>query len=293
MSAQSSRADVLITARELERIMTAGRQVVLLDVRWSLAEPNGHQYYLAGHLPGARYVDLDGELAGTASAAAGRHPLPSVAQLQHAARGWGIDEGATVVVYDDSAGTAAARAWWLLRWAGVADVRILDGGLAAWRRIGAPLEEGEVPVPPGTVTLSEGHMPVVDADGAAEAGRAGSLWDARAHQRYTGEQEPIDARAGHIPGAHSAPTGENLDDDDHFLPAEALESRCANLGMTANRSAVVYCGSGVTATHQIAAMASIGLPAGLYPGSFSQWSADQSRAVATGPEAGGTGPGQS
>lgn len=282
MNAQS-RATVLITARELERTMTAGHEVVLLDVRWSLAEPDGHRFYLDGHIPGARYVDLDRDLAAPASATAGRHPLPSLEDLQQAARRWGINDGDTVVVYDDSAGTAAARAWWLLRWAGVDEVRILDGGLAAWNRIGAPLEDGEVSVAPGTVTLTAGNLPVVDADGAAAAGRAGTLLDARAHERYTGEHEPIDPRAGHIPGARSAPTAENLDADGHFLPTDDLRERYRTLGVDAH-DAVVYCGSGVTAAHQVAAMSSLGLTAHLYPGSFSQWSADEDRPVTTGPE---------
>ena len=153
----TSRAEVLVTARELERIMTAGHEVVLLDVRWSLAEPDGHPYYAAGHIPGARYVDLDGDLAGRPSPAAGRHPLPTVDHLQQAARRWGINDGDTVIVYDDSAGTAAARAWWLLRWAGVAEVRILDGGLAAWNRIGAPLEDGDVAVVTDLGEVGEGR----------------------------------------------------------------------------------------------------------------------------------------
>src|SRR5699024_7991897 len=139
-------------------------------------------------------------------------------------------------------------------------------------------------VAPGTVTLTDGHMPVVDADGAAAAGRAGTLLDARAYERYTGEHEPIDPRAGHIPGARSAPTSENLDADGHFLPAEELGRRFRHLGVPEDDHAVVYCGSGVTAAHQVAAMSSLGLNAGLYPGSFSQWSADAHRPVATSPE---------
>ena len=131
MDTEDSRGTVLISPAELQDLMAQRDQLVLLDVRWSLAEPDGHKYYVAGHIPGAQFVDLDADLAGPATPETGRHPLPDLPHLQQAARGWGIDDGDTVVVYDDAGGTSAARAWWLLRWAGVADVRILDGGLAA------------------------------------------------------------------------------------------------------------------------------------------------------------------
>jgi len=297
-----TRGSVLITAEELRDLLAAGTPV-LLDVRWSLAEPDGHRLYVAGHIPGAQFVDLDADLAGPPTAADGRHPMPSMDQLQAAAHRWGIDEGATVVVYDDSGGTAAARAWWLLRWGGLTDVRILDGGLAAWSAIGGILEDGEVSVAPGTVQLGAGHMPVADADeagrvgagrvgaGRAEAGtsgqaqKAGVLLDARATERYTGAEEPVDARAGHIPGAVSAPTSENLDGAARFRPAAELRERYTRLGVAADADVVVYCGSGVTAAHEVAALESIGVRARLYPGSFSQWAADEARPVATGLEA--------
>lgn len=290
MDTEDSRAAVLISPAELQDQMTRGERVVLLDVRWSLAEPNGHKYYVAGHIPGAQFVDLDADLAAPPTPAAGRHPLPDTARLQQAARGWGIDDGDTVVVYDDAGGTSAARAWWLLRWGGVDDVRILDGGLAGWSELGGILEDGDVAVAPGNVTLVDGNMPVADADEAARVGQAGVLLDARAPERYTGDTEPVDVRAGHIPGAVNAPASENLDAAGaRFRSTDELRQQYAEMGVAPDSEVVVYCGSGVTAAHEVAALESIGVRARLYPGSFSQWAADGSRPVATGLAGAGSG----
>ncbi|MGY1591397.1 sulfurtransferase [Geodermatophilus sp. SYSU D00708] len=281
-----TRTPVLVAVEELLR--RRGR-VVLLDVRWALGydAARSRAEYLTGHLPGAVLVDLDAELAGPPSAAAGRHPLPSVQRLQSAARRWGIRDGDPVVAYDDSGGLAAARAWWLLRWGGLADVRLLDGGLAAWRRAGGPLETGDVVPAPGDVTLTPGGMPVLTIDEAAALpGAGGVLLDARAGERYRGETEPVDPRAGHVPGAVSAPTTGNLADDGTFLPAAVLGERFAGLGAVPGRAVGAYCGSGVTAAHEVAALAVAGLDAALWPGSWSQWSADPDRPAATGPDAG-------
>ncbi|MGY1624364.1 sulfurtransferase [Geodermatophilus sp. SYSU D00965] len=281
-----TRTPVLVAAEELLR--RQGR-VILLDVRWALGydAARSRAEYLTGHLPGAVLVDLDAELAGPPSAAAGRHPLPSVQRLQSAARRWGIRDGDPVVAYDDSGGLAAARAWWLLRWGGLADVRLLDGGLAAWRRAGGPLETGEVVPAPGDVTLTPGGMPVLTIDEAAALpGAGGVLLDARAGERYRGETEPVDPRAGHVPGAVSAPTSGNLADDGTFLPAAVLGERFAGLGAVPGRAVGAYCGSGVTAAHEVAALAVAGLDAALWPGSWSQWSADPDRPAATGSDAG-------
>jgi thiosulfate/3-mercaptopyruvate sulfurtransferase len=275
---------VLVGAAEL---LAASERPVLLDVRWALGDDRGHEHYLDGHLPGAVFVDLETELADPPSASAGRHPLPSLQRLHAAARRWGIDDGDPVVAYDASGGTAAARAWWLLRWAGVADVRLLDGGLAAWQRAGGPLETGEVVPPPGQVTLTGGGMPVLDADAAAALPRTGGvLLDARAGERYRGETEPVDPRAGHVPGAVSAPTTENLAPDGTFLPVAVLNERFAGLGAGPGATVGVYCGSGVTAAHEVAALAAAGIEAALWPGSWSQWSNDPARPAAAGPEPG-------
>jgi thiosulfate/3-mercaptopyruvate sulfurtransferase len=256
--------------------------VRLLDVRWRLGAPDGRPAHAAGHVPGAVYVDLEAALAGRPGPRDGRHPLPDRAALQDAVRSWGIDDGDTVVVYDDAGNLAAARAWWLLRDAGLADVRLLDGGLAAWTAAGHPLETGAVTPEPGTATLSHGGLPVIDIDGAAGWPAHGVLLDARAGERYRGEVEPVDPRAGHIPGAVSAPTGDNLAADGTFLPADELRERFAGLGVRPGDEVAVYCGSGVTAAHTIAALRIAGIDAALYPGSWSQWSAHPGRPVATG-----------
>ncbi|MDG4830790.1 sulfurtransferase [Solwaraspora sp. WMMD1047] len=273
--------DVLITVDELAAALGSGRRPVLLDVRWRLGDPDGRRHHLAGHLPGAVYVDLDTELSDPPTARDGRHPLPDVARLQAAARRWGISDGTDVVAYDDTGNLAAARAWWLLTWAGVTGVRLLDGGYRAWRDGGGAVEQGDVQPAPGTVTLRPGALPVVDADGAARTATHGVLLDARAAERYRGDQEPVDPRAGHIPGAVSAPTTDNLTPDGRFRPAAELAERFARLGAGGGPVAV-YCGSGVTASHQIAALRIAGLPAALYPGSWSQWSNEPGRPVATG-----------
>lgn len=273
-------ATVLVSAEEL---LAAGERPVLLDVRWALGDDRGAEKYQAGHLPGAVYVDLEAELADPPDPALGRHPLPSVQRLQAAARRWGITAGRPVVAYDDAGGLAAARAWWLLRWAGLSDVRLLDGGLAAWVRAGGDLEFGNVVPSPGDIVLTGGALPVVEADGAAALpGRGGVLLDARAAERYRGEVEPVDPRAGHVPGATSAPTTANLDADGRFLPAEDLAARFAALGVRPGGDVAVYCGSGVTAAHEVAALAVAGVDAALWPGSWSQWSSDPARPVATG-----------
>jgi thiosulfate/3-mercaptopyruvate sulfurtransferase len=276
----SSRHDVLVDAVTLAAALASDEPPVLLDVRWALGRTDGHEQYLAGHLPGAVFVDLDGELAAPPSAAAGRHPLPDVAALEAAARRWGVREDRAVVAYDASGGTSAARAWWLLRWAGVRDVRLLDGGIDAWTAAGLALEAGAVIAEPGDVVVRPGGMPTIDADDAA--GWDGPLLDARAEERFTGEVEPVDPKAGHIPGAVAAPTAGNLGDDGTFLATDALRDRFRALGAAAGAPVAVYCGSGVTAAHEIAALAAVGVEAALYPGSWSQWSNDPSRPVATG-----------
>lgn len=263
---------VLITAGELHD------DLALLDVRWQLGGPPGIEDYCAGHIPGAVFVDLDTELAAPPSPERGRHPLPDIADLQAAARRWGIREGQTVVAYDATGNLAAARAWWLLRWAGIGDVRLLDGGLAAWE---GELATGDEHAAPGDVTLGPGHLPTIELDEVAAFARRATLLDARAGERFRGIVEPVDPRAGHIPGAVSAPTTENLAADGRFRPAAELRERFERLGVTGEVG--VYCGSGVTAAHELAALAIAGYEnAALYPGSFSQWSNRPELPVATG-----------
>jgi thiosulfate/3-mercaptopyruvate sulfurtransferase len=259
-----------------------GGAPVLLDVRWELGRSDGRERYEAGHLPGAVYVDLETELAASPSPAEGRHPLPSAAEFQQVARQWGVSRDSRVVVYDAVGGTSAARAWWLLRWFGHPSVHLLDGGLTAWVRAGYPVETGATQRAPGDVVVHPGRMPVLDADDAADLPDDGVLLDARAAERFRGEVEPVDPQAGHIPGARSAPTVGNLADDGTFRPAAELAERFAALGVRDDRPVGVYCGSGVTAAHQVAALATLGVDAALYPGSWSQWSNDPGRPVAVG-----------
>ncbi|WP_327406057.1 sulfurtransferase [Streptomyces sp. NBC_01288] len=274
---------VTTTVAELAELLGSEQPPVLLDVRWALGDPHGRDHYADGHIPGAVYVDLDTELAAPASPEGGRHPLPDLTRLQESARRWGIGAGRAVVVHDDLGNTAAARAWWLLRYAGVTEVTLLDGALGAWRAAGLPLESGTPADPtPGDVVLRAGALPITDADGAAELAVSGLLLDARAGERYRGEVEPVDPRAGHIPGAVSAPTGENLAADGTFLAPESLRKRFEERGAGDAARIGVYCGSGVTAAHQIAALEIAGFEATLFPGSWSAWSADPARPAATG-----------
>lgn len=279
---------ILITADELTgtavgEVLPGGGPLRILDVRWRLDQPDGRPDFLAGHIPGAQYVDLDTQLARHGEPRDGRHPIPPVRQLQQDARGWGIDPGDTVVVYDNLKSLSAARAWWLLRDAGIADVRLLDGALTAWTAAGLPLETGEAPVPaPGSISLQYGALPALTVAEAAAFPASGVLLDARAGERYRGEVEPIDPRAGHIPGARSAPTTENVDADGRFLPPEQLRARFAALGIHPGTAVASYCGSGVTAAHEIVALALAGFDAALFAGSWSQWANHPELPVAVG-----------
>lgn len=292
---------------------------VLLDVRWQLGGPPGIDSYRAGHLPGAAFLDLDSDLADPPGAG-GRHPLPSAARFQAAMRRAGVRAGVPVVAYDDAAGTVAARAWWLLRYFGHQQVAVLDGGFPGWAAAGQPVATGESPaVPPGNFTAAAGGMPVLDAAGAAIVARSGILLDARAADRYRGDVEPVDRAAGHIPGAVSAPTAQNVAADGRLRTPGQLRARFAALGVPVGAGGAfgakgafgikgaegireakeargaqargdgqeplvgAYCGSGVTAAHEVLALELAGIPAALYVGSWSGWVADPGRPVATGP----------
>ncbi|OXM48760.1 sulfurtransferase [Amycolatopsis alba] len=275
----------MITTSELAAQLSGPESArsVVLDVRWRLAGPPGADSYREAHLPGAVYVDLDTALAGEPGDG-GRHPLPEAGTLQQHLRAAGVRAGHPVVVYDDSDGSVAARAWWLLRWAGHTEVAVLDGGFAAWAEEERPLT-GEVPSPPeGDIVVEPGGMPVLDAAGAATLARDGLLFDARAKPRYAGETEPIDPRAGHIPGAVNAPFSGHLAEDGRWRDASELAERFEGLGVTPETPVGVYCGSGVTASSVVLALEVSGHPApvALYTGSWSHWSRDPERPVATG-----------
>lgn len=262
---------------------SANRRPVLLDVRWRLVGPPGRADYDRDHLPGAVFVDLDTDLAAPPGPA-GRHPLPDPAALQAVLRAAGINAEDTVVVYDHGDGSIAARAWWLLRWAGHDDVAVLDGGYAAWAAEGKPVT-ADVPSPAsGDIVVRPGHMPVLDADQAADLAKSGVLLDARAPERYRGDVEPIDPRAGHVPGARNAPFAGHVDPDGHWRTPAELADRFAELGVRPDDPVGAYCGSGVTAASVVLALEVSGRSdsAALYVGSWSNWSADPARPVATG-----------
>ena len=252
------------------------------DTRWSLAGPPGRELYDAGHLPGAVFLDADRELASPGEGP-GRHPVPSGARLAAILGQRGIGDEHVVVAYDDAGGSIAARLWWLFRHFGH-DGRcaVLDGGLQAWTNAGLPLSTDRPDHPPATWTPSEPRDDLVDTATVAGGGDA-LLVDARAPERYRGEIEPVDPRPGHIPGAVSFPWATNLDEHGRFMPPDELRVRYTELGAT-DRPVIAYCGSSLTATHDLLAMELAGIRGGrLYEGSWSHWSSDPSRPAATGP----------
>ena len=266
----------LITVTELR---ARPGEVTLLDVRYRMGGgPTGPREYAAGHLPGAAYVDMDTELA-AAPGAGGRHPLPPTAIFQAAMRRAGVRGDTPVVVYDDWQSLAAGRCWWLLRYHGHPDVRILDGGLSAWLAEGGATEAGMASPTAGDFTAEPGGMPVVEADRVPDVA---VLVDARAPERYRGETEPIDPVAGRIPGAVNVPTGSNVTEDGRFRAADELRELYAAVGAVEGADVAAYCGSGVTAIHDIVAMEIAGVRAALYPGSFSGWITSPDRPVETG-----------
>lgn len=291
----------LITAAEFAEILALAppARPVVLDVRYpGIGLPDdGRDQYLAGHVPGAAYVSLDDALAAPhVPGVTGRHPLPEAAVLQAAMRAAGVSAARPVVVYDDWHSIAAARAWWLLRWAGHDDVRVLDGGWRAWRAGGGDVETGEIRPEPGDLVVEPGGRAVVDAEGAERIAATGVLLDARPANRYRGEDETIDPVAGHIPGARSLPALGLMADDGRFLPAERLAERFGAVGVRGDaggrddeglggvRGVGIYCGSGLQACHVALAAAACGAAAdpAVYAGSWSEWITDPTRPVARG-----------
>lgn len=265
-----------------EQLAAEIEDVVVLDVRWALSTANtpaGRADYDAGHVPGAFFVDLDTELAGPAGDG-GRHPLPAPEVVQALVRRAGITEHSRVVVLDARESYAAARAWWVLRWAGVPDVRVLDGGHAAWVAAGLPVSTEAPADRHGDMVVRPGSLPTLDAEAAAALAHEGLLLDVRAPERYAGETEPIDPVAGHVPGAVNSPTAAWLTADGTFRGDLAEHWAAVRAGH--DGPVGVYCGSGVTAAHHLLALAELGVDATLYPGSWSEWIRDPARPVATG-----------
>ncbi|WP_457207071.1 sulfurtransferase [Nocardioides sp. P5_C9_2] len=269
----------LISADELR---DAHPGVIVLDVRYRLGGPPGLAEHAAGHVPGAAYVDLETELSDPPSDPVddrGRHPLPTSERLIDAMQRAGVDLGSSVVVYDDWQGRAAARAWWLLRHHGHRDVRVLDGGWTAWVAAGGEVETGAVAPERGDFHGSPGSMPVVSADDLAAVP---VVVDARAEERFRGDVEPVDPVAGRVPGAVSVDTGRNLDNHGHFRAVSELRALYDGVGATAGTEVAAYCGSGVTATHDILALELVGIRAALFASSWSGWVADPDRPVERG-----------
>jgi thiosulfate/3-mercaptopyruvate sulfurtransferase len=272
----------LVSTTDLAALLAGPHPPVLLDIRWRLGGPPGRQDYAEGHVPGAVYLDLDTDLAAEPGAG-GRHPLPEPAALQRVLRAAGVRADTPVVAYDADNGSIAARAWWVLRWAGHAEVAVLDGGYQAWLAEGRPVTTG-VPTPePGDVEVHPGQLPVLGADEAAELARTGVLLDARAPERFRGDVEPVDPRAGHIPGARNAPFSAHTNENGRWRSPTELAGHFADLGVLPGQPVGAYCGSGVTAASVVLALEVAGTPAAaLYAGSWSHWCTDPDRPVATG-----------
>ncbi len=258
---------------------TAEGPIVVCDVRFHLADVHqGRREYDLDHLPGARFVDLHTELAG--GPGGGRHPLPPVHDFVALLGRLGITPATLVVAYDSAGGATASRLWWMLRSIGHGQVAVLDGGFPAWVAAGHPTTADAPHVLPTTYPSAESWTGIVTADDLAEGSALGAtLIDSRAPERYRGDHEPIDAQAGHIPGAINRFHGENLRPDGTHLDLPHLVARFAGVG----ERPIVYCGSGVTACHNLLALSLVGVnQARLYPGSWSEWSSDPGRPIATG-----------
>lgn len=274
-------ASPLISAVDLKDAMRTATSPLVLDVRWALGVGADREAFNQAHIPGAQFVDLDHDLSGPPGSN-GRHPLPSSETFVKAMQRVGVNNTSLVVCYDERDGAAASRAWWLLRYYGHENVQVLDGGLAAWKEAGFILHDTSIYRYPGNFSGAPGAMGVIEVDAVLDYTDSGTLLDARATERFSGEVEPIDPVAGHIPGARNAPTTDNLEETGQFLSQEALTERFQGLGLTPESQVGVYCGSGITAAHEVLALEIAGIKADLYPGSWSEWCADSSRPVATG-----------
>lgn len=262
-------AKVFISPERAQELIASESPVHVLDVRWALGRDDGLERYEQAHLPGAVYVDLEASLAApNLPATAGRHPLPDEEEFTKSMQLWGLNPDETVIVYDDVNSLSAARAWWLLKHAGHEQTYILDGGFQAWQKLGGLVQAGAVIPQHGTAEAKFGHMPVTELD---EVEQTPLLLDARAPERFSGKTEPVDPRAGHIPGALNLPAA-SLVQDERAAPPEYLEQQLKDLGFGSDDRTAVYCGSGVTASYVIAVAAQAGHKLSLYPGSFSQWS---------------------
>lgn len=276
--ARRLRAQVLITAPDLAAALGDGRTVVLAIGNAEYGMTPGPPF-----IPGALPVDMPAAFAGRRGGTRGNRPLPELADLQARARSWGLRADSRVVLYDHDRLLQAARGWWTLRWAGLTEVRLLDGGFAGWRRAGLPVTDAPGSPEPGDVTLSPGHMPVLDADGAAAWARDRLLLDTRVRVNYIGgETGPGELPRGHIPHSVSAPTIDTLTEAGPFADPATLRRLFDALGALEPGQVATTCGAGVSAAHTAAALASIGIIPPMFVGSWSAWAADPSRPVVIG-----------
>ncbi len=273
----------LIDAAELHASLQRPDGPALLDARWTLGGPPGLEDYRRGHIPGAVFVDLDAELS-AAPGPGGRHPLPDADAFTADMRAAGVSGDRAVVVYDEANSMAAARAWWVLRYFGHPQVSVLDGGITAWTQAGYELEAATPRPQAGDFSAVPGGMPLLDAEGAAALARTGVLLDARAPERFAGDEEPVDPVGGHIPHARNRPSADNVGADGRFLEIAALRDAFVAAGAGDGVELGAYCGSGVSAAHEVLALELAGYRAALYPGSWSEWVTDPNRPVARGPE---------
>ena len=280
--------NALISVSGLQGLLASEPPPLLLDLRFDLVDAEaGRRAFVAGHLPGAHYLHLDEDLCGSKRSADGvfhgRHPLPDREIFAERLRRLGWTYARTVVCMDAGNAMFAARAWWMLRWLGHEAVAVLDGGVAAWQAQGLPLTELATlpPEPAGPFPLRGPAVRTIDKSGLRARLGSGRLVDARAGERFRGEVEPLDTQAGHIPGARNRPFADNLEADGRFKPAAQLRGEWSALGVDAH--SVHACGSGVSACHNLLALSLAGLPIGtLYPGSWSEWSADPTLPMAKG-----------
>ena len=275
----------LVSPEQLRAALAAGAAPLIVDCSFDLADTAaGERAFVQGHLPGAIHVHLDRDLAGAKTGRNGRHPLPARADWAATLARLGVTPARAVVVYDAQGGMYAARAWWMLLWAGHRAVSVLDGGLGAWTGSGGTLETGAAApaAAPSPYPLGDSLVATIDADALQKSLGRVTLLDARAGERYRGETEPLDKRAGHIPGARSRFFKDNLDAHGRFRPAAELRAAFTAFG-AAPAQVVHQCGSGVTACHNLLAMEVAGLAGStLYPGSWSEWSSDPALPVAVG-----------
>ncbi|WP_231598763.1 sulfurtransferase [Corynebacterium occultum] len=270
----------LISPQELRSELAGENPPQVLDVRWTLGKPEGVEEFEAGHVPGARYVSLDRDLSDLDKDHLGRHPLPNPGTIDDLMQRLGLSLTSSVVVYDDWNRAGSSRAWWVLRSAGLKDIRILDGGWSGWVAAEGEVESGEStePIDSEPVAIPDLYrnpvLPVLTPTQAGELAQSGTLLDARPGERFAGEANPEGESPGHIPGARNLPSAELLDEQGFFRPKEELEELFDAAGATAGTDTGAYCGSGVTACVVIAAAAAIDREVALYPGSWSQWSAE-------------------